>query len=158
MRINEKVKKRRFELGLTESDISNNVGLSRSEYSDIELHEDELCTVTDICRFKKICEVLGFDLLELLEQKCAFCEEGASFVEEFSLSRNELIASRRRKMGISREELGERVGFYEAEIENLEKNPEHLETWPVDFIKDLAAIIDVPVQILLNMKCKRCRK
>lgn len=158
MGIREKTKKRRIELGLTDSDISSRVGLTRSEYSDIELHEDEICTVTDLCRVKKICEVLGFDLLDLLEQKCAFCEEGMSFAEEFSLPRNELIANRRREMGISMEALGERVGFYEAEIERLEKNPDHLETWPIDFIKDLATVIDVPIQILMKVKCNDCGK
>ena len=156
MKICEKTKKRRIELGLTESDISSRVGLTRSEYSDIELHEDELYTVTDLCRVKKICEILGFDLLELLEQKCVFCEEGVSLAEVFLLPLNELIANRRREMGISMDELGERVGFYKAEIENLEKNLTHLETWPIDYIKDLATAIDVPIQILINVKCSKC--
>ncbi len=158
MKKNEIIKKRRIELGLTESDISSLVDLTRSEYSDIELHDDEICTVTDLCRLKKICVVLGFDLLDLLELKCVFCEGEAIFAEDFLLPRNELIVNRRMKMAISKEELGERVGFNEMEIENLENNSEHLETWPIDFINDLANVIDVPIQILMNVKCNRCGK
>lgn len=158
MRINEKIKMRRIELGLTESDMSSRVGLTRSEYTDIELHEDEIISTTDLGRVKKICEVLGFDIFELLEQKCTFCVEGMPFAEDYSLPRNELIANKRRGMGISMEELGERIGFYEAEIELLEKDPDHLDTWPIDYIRDLAAVIDLSVQVLMKVRCNKCGK
>lgn len=156
MTINEIIKNRRIELGLAESEITSFVGLMRSEYSDIELHEDEIFTVIKLCNVKKLCEFLGLDLFALLNLKCSFCEEGMPFAEEFSLPRNELIATRRRKMGISIDELAERIGFNEVEIENLEKNPDHLEAWPIDFIKDLASAIDVPIHILMDVKCSKC--
>ena len=153
-----KIKARRTELGLTDAEVANRVGLTISSYFAIEHQENEIILYPELQQVKKICDVLKFDLFELLELNCTFCEETEAHVEKFSLPRNELIAIKRKEMGISAAELGDRVGFYESEIESLELNPEHLETWSIDFIKDLAKVISVPIQILLDSKCKKCGK
>lgn len=156
MKPNEKIKARRKELGLTDIEVAKLVELSIYEYGDVEQHAHEIFEVVALQEAKKICIALGFVFFELFDMHCAFCVEGKPHTEDLSLLRNELIASRRKKLGLSREELGNRVGFYEVEIENLENNPEHIEAWPIDFIKDLAVIIDVPIQILMDVKCNKC--
>jgi len=154
--VTEKVKARRQDSGLKEADVAKKTGLSVYEYRDIEQHANEIFTVTELHQVKKLCEVLNFDFADLFEIRCAFCEEGQPYLQDYSLPRNELIRKRREEMGLSREEMGDRVGFYESEIENLETNPDHLETWPMDFIKDLSNEINAPLQVLLNVKCKKC--
>jgi transcriptional regulator with XRE-family HTH domain len=154
--ITNKLKTRRQELGLKEADIARLTGLSWNEYFDIELHPDEIFTVTKLYQVKKICEVLNLDFFELFEMKCIFCEDGKKYDNIYSIPVNELIKKRREEMGISREELGDRIGFYEVEIENLENNPDHLKTWTLDYIKDLSKEIDVPLQVLLKVRCSKC--
>jgi DNA-binding XRE family transcriptional regulator len=158
MDTNEKIAARRQELGLTKQELANQLGLPLKAYHDLELHSDEIYTVTELREAKGISNILKLDFFDLFKLKCAFCDEDISYAEIFSLPRNELIAIKREEMSLSTEELGDQVGFYGAEIEKLENDPAHLETWPIDFIKDLATVIDVPLQILLNIKCKKCGK
>lgn len=156
MNVNKKIKAHRQELGLTDVVVAKQVGLSIHEYGDIEQHDHEVYDVAHLRAVKKICEVLKVDFLELFDMKCAFCEEGNEYLADYTLPRNELIRKRRTEMGISQEELGDRVGFYEVEVQNLEGKPDHLETWVIENIKELSTVINVPLQVLLNVKCKKC--
>jgi transcriptional regulator with XRE-family HTH domain len=154
--VTEKIKMRRKELGLTDVEASKETGLSIYEYGDIEQHADEIFAVTSLSKVKEILRILKLDFFELFEIHCVFCGESQACVKEYALARHELIRKRREGKGLSREELGNRLGFYEAEIENLETYPDHLETWPIDLIKSLATELNVPIQILLNLKCTKC--
>lgn len=153
-KINEKIKQRRTELGLSDTEVANRLGLTVSTYFDIEHKKNEIYLYPELLHVKRLCKMLGFDLLELMGLECEFCK-GAN-PEKFSFPTSDLIARRRRERGISVEELGELVGFDESEIEELEANPERIETWPIDFIKDLADVLDLPLQTLLKAKCRKC--
>lgn len=156
MNANKKIKVRREKAGLTHAETAKQVGLSWNEYFDVELYDYEIFKVTELYQVKKICEVLKFDFFELFDMRCAFCEEGKQYLEDYSLPRNELIHKRRIKLCLSGEEFGDRIGFYEVEVQNLENKPDHLETWVIENIKVLSAVISVPFQILFNVKCKKC--
>jgi len=156
MNVNERIKARRQELGLTDVEVAKQVGLSIHEYGDVEQHAQEVFEVAELRAVKKICEVLKVDFLELFDMKCSLCVEGKRYLEDNSLPRNELIRKGRTEMGISQEELGDRVGFYEVEVQNLEGKLDHLETWVIENIKELSAVINVPLQVLLNVKCRKC--
>ncbi len=154
---NKKIKLRRIELGLTDKDVADKSGLSIHEYDDIEQHADEIYTVTELKKIKAICSALNLDFFDLCNIKCAF-EEGQSFSDEFLLPRNELIAKRIIKSGLSKEGFGDRIGFYAEEILKLEQNPDHLETWRLENIKELSKLLEIPLQILLSIRCKKCGK
>ncbi len=156
MNVNEKIKARREELGLKDSEIAKQISLSWNEYFDIELHQDEIFEVVELRRVKKLCQVLNFDFSDLFEMKCPFCEEGKQYPKDYSLPRNELIHKRRTEKGLSASELGDRIGFEETAVNDMEKDPNYLETWAIDYIKDLSRVIDVPLQILLDIKCAKC--
>jgi transcriptional regulator with XRE-family HTH domain len=154
--VTKKIVTRRKELGFTDKEVASQCGLSIHEYYDIELHSDEIFTVTSLRSVKKLCSILKFDFFELFEIPCAFCEENKAFAEEYRLPRNELIRKRRDWKGLSAEELGDRIGFHQAEIHKLETDPEHLESWPLSFILELASQLDAPIQVLLALRCKSC--
>jgi len=156
MNVNEKIKARRQELALTAATVAKQANLSIHEYGDIEQHDHEIYDVAQLRAVKKICEVLQADFLALFDMKCAFCEVGIEYLANYSLPRNELLRKRRTELGISQKELGDRVGFYEVEVQNLESKPDHLETWVIENIKELSTVSNVPLQILLNVKCKKC--
>lgn len=156
MDVNKKIKVRRKELGLSDTEVAYKVGLSIYEYGDVEQHAHEIFRVTELRRVKEICQLLNYDFFELFDMKCFFCEEGKKYLEDYSLLRNELIHKRRMETGLSAEELGDRIGFEGTAVNEMEKDSEFLEKWPIDYIKDLSDVINVPLQVLLNVKCKKC--
>lgn len=156
MEANEKIIDRRKELGLSDVEIAQKAGLSIYEYGDIEQHADEIVAVTELHEVKKLLAVLKMDFLDTLEINCAFCSNTSQYLSEYSLLRNELLRKQRESLGMSREALGESIGFFAAEIENLEKNPDHLEAWSMDYIRDLSKVLKLPLQVLLNVKCSKC--
>lgn len=156
MDVNEKIKKRRQEMGLSEIEAAKSSDMSIHEYGDIEQHKDEIFLYPDLSHVKKLCEILDLDLFELLNIQCVFCADPSSYRHYFSLSRSQLIAIQRNVIGISIKELGDQIGFHESEIEKLEIDPEHIESWPIGYIQDIAFIINVPIQVLLHVKCRKC--
>jgi len=41
--------------------------------------------------------------------------------------------------------LDDRVGFYEVDVQNLESKSDQLETWVIENIKELSAVMNVPL-------------
>ena len=156
--INERIKLRRMELGVTDVALAKEVGLSIEEYSDVERHADELFSTVELHTAKKICESLKLDFFFLLKMRCAFCEEGRPYSDEYSRRRDELIRIRRNQLGLTVEALGDCIGFETVAVNNMESDPNYLETWPVRFIDDLADALDVPLQILVSVKCESCMR
>jgi len=158
MHFAKKIKARREELGLTDVEVAKRVGVSIHDYSDIEVQAKEVFLYPEIRSVKKICEELKVDFLELFEMQCSFCEEGKKYLEDYSLPRSKLVNKRRLEMGLSTAQIGDRVGFEESAINDMENDPNYLETWPIDYIKDLSRILSVPLQVLLNVKCGKCHR
>ena len=155
-KINKKIEKRREELGLSEVYIHSKTGITDDEYWDIRGCPNEIFTVTPLYDVKALMQVLSWDFFDLFEIQCAFCKERKPFLEEYLLPRNELIEKRRTAKGMSKEELGDRVGFYKIAISNMEKDKNYLEEWCLENISNLAHELDIPLQILLGLKCSEC--
>ena len=153
--VTQKIAKRRMELNLKDTQVARQAGLSIDEYCDIEQHADEIYTVTPLGTVKNLVHVLGFDFMSLFEMPCAFCG-GEIIADEYSLPRNVLIRKRRENKNLSSDQLGDQIGFNAVAVDNMEFDPEFLETWPLDCIQILAQAIDVPLQILLAVKCGSC--
>lgn len=156
LKINEKIEKRREELGLSEVYIHSKTGITDDEYWDIRAYPNEIFTVTPLYDVKALMQVLSLDFFDLFEVQCAFCKENNPFLEEYLLPRNELIKKRRMAKGMSEEELGGRVGFSEIAIADMEKDKNYLEEWCLENITNLANALDIPLQILLGLKCNKC--
>ena len=154
--VNEKIKLRREELKLSDIDVAHIARLSISAYGDIEDDPGEVQSLVALYEVKKICEVLRLPLLDLLSIPCAFCGEGVPHHDDYWFSRSELVQKRRQALGMSVEELGDRVGFEDWEIENVEKYTAHLESWDIDHILELCAVLGIPGQVLLDVRCLRC--
>ncbi len=157
-RINKIVENRRKELGFKDTELADLIGLNIDWYCDIEWHEDELKTTVYLGIVKKLFEFLKLDFFEMVELKCAFCELDEAFERDYQLPRNELIKMRRKNLSLTREELGDKVGFYEIVVENMENEPDFLEKWVIVNILSLAQILSVPPQILFNVRCKKCHR
>ncbi|MGD0076527.1 MAG: RHS repeat-associated core domain-containing protein [Candidatus Binataceae bacterium] len=111
MELNKRIKAQREALGLSDTDVARALGLTIHTYFDIEEYPDELDMVGDLKMVKRLCSILHFNPAELLELRCAFCNMGERFQDEYALPVNELIRHQREKLGWSLDELGERVNY-----------------------------------------------
>jgi hypothetical protein len=154
--INKKIEARRLELGLSDVEVARQARLSIYEYGDIESHNYEVFLVTPLYHVKKLCSVLETDFFTLFDTSCAFCVEGMTHVDDFWLRRDSLIRKKRGALGLSAEELGDMIGFYETEIELIETYTAHLESWVIENIFKLSAQLVMPPQVLLDVQCLKC--
>jgi transcriptional regulator with XRE-family HTH domain len=154
MRANEKIKNRRLQLGISEIEAAQKSGLSIGSYWHVESRDDEVFEVPHIKNLKQLFSVLELDPFEVFELECAFCS-GAPFLQEYLLPRSEIVRRHRLAKGWSREELGDKIGFYTVAIEAIETDAEYLDSWCVNLVREFASILDVPSQILLGIKCSR---
>ncbi len=156
MRPHERIGARRRERGISETEAAQRSGISFNEYWDIEHQAEEAVEGADLWQVKRVCAALGLDLLELFDIKCAFCEEHQPFRQEYLLPRNDLVRKTREALGITASELGDRLGFFETSISEMETNPEFLESWSINLNLALASELKLPVQMLLGVRCRKC--
>lgn len=158
MDVNEKIEARRNELGLSDVEVAKQVGLEIAWYGDVEAYPNEIYTTVELRKVKQLCEILKFDFFDLFEMKCVFCQENHLYLPDYSFPRHELICKKRIEHGLSQEELGHEVGFHVDAVRNFENDPDFLETWPIEYINNLADILRIPSQVLLNVKCRKCKR
>lgn len=113
-------------------------------------------SVTKLSQVKRLCQTLGLNILKLFDIPCAYCEQDKTFEQDYLLPRNILIRKKRIELDLSEEELGDRIGFESEAIHDMEHAPDYLDEWSFDYIKELASVLGVPIQILLAVKCIRC--
>lgn len=155
MNINEKLRQRRLELGLTPEQVAKAAGITLAAYEDIEDYSNEIFELVPLAQIKRILSFLGLDLLEVFEIRCPFCVDNKKFVDEFQRPRNELLKLAREVHGLSRPDLARRTGFTQFEIET-ETDANRLEQWRLEMIEELSKTLDIPIQLLLSVKCKKC--
>ena len=156
MKVNEKIEKRRIELGLTDTEVARQADMSIYEYGDIEHHSDEIYTLVELKRTKKLCLILHMDIFDLFNMRCAFCEEGDQYLQYYSETRDIIIKKKRKELCLSEEQLGDLIGFESKAIIDMEQYKDYLETWPIGFICELSELINIPIQILIAVRCTRC--
>jgi len=146
MKINEKIAQRRKEMGISEKELAEKTGLGIYYYGDVEAYEHEVMQILELSKFKLICQILDLEPLDLLEG----LREGSDEILNYE-PRNMLINRKRIELGLSEEELGDKVGFYGRVIHEMEHDPDFLESWCLEDIIVLANILDIPKQVLLNI-------
>jgi len=156
MKLNELIRMRRKELGLREADVAAQAALGREAYRDIEWDENEAYTNVELLDLRAICKILGLDLLSMFDIECRFCSSAAPTDDVFDLPRNDLIAQRRIALGLTRDQLADRIGFETIAVEQMEQDPDFLERWSVELIERLATELRTPPQALLRVRCDKC--
>src|SRR6266545_1981642 len=109
--ISEAIRKARERLNLSEAGVAARTGLSPNEYFDLENHDDEAVDVVHLREVKKVAGVLHLDLLGLFGIRCMVCEHPEPPTPDPHVTRNELVRRTREAMGLSQDDLGDRVGF-----------------------------------------------
>jgi transcriptional regulator with XRE-family HTH domain len=139
MSIAKIIRDRRLELGLSDVEVAEKLGLTPSGLGDLELHNDELETAVSLGTVRCLCSLLGLSLWQVLEMPVG---------EVTHLSKEqwpgELVRLWREQSGYSQLDLAERVGFDEATIKWLETIPSFGNTLPIFLLKDIEAELKLP--------------
>lgn len=153
-----RIKKRREELGLSDTYVASQINRSTGTLWHLEMDKTDIFSDVPIETVKKLYNVLSTTFFDLFGLKCEFCQKGETFDQDYLLPRNELIKKKREALGLSREELGNRVDFYECAIIDMEEDPNYLEIWALEDIMNLGKELKIPIQILLGEKCDICNR
>ena len=143
-------------MGFSERQVAEAIGTNLDPYCDIEWHADELCRSVPLSQIKKLSEVLGMGLFELVAVQCPFCVDETPYMEVYRLPRNEQIKKARESMGLSQRQFAERVEFLEVGIKGMERDPDFLDESTIESVRDLAAAANIPFQVLAGRKCPKC--
>jgi hypothetical protein len=121
---------------------------------------------------KKVYDALQLNMLDVFEIECAFCrgDEGA-WTELAALPRHQMIKRRREQLGLSFWDLPTRLGYaswfktsrddhavqsYMKRMGSLEDTPDAVDDFVFMEVVDLAAVLEIPLQLLLGVKCSKC--
>ncbi len=141
MRIGEYCKKRRIEKGLTEEQVSEQMGndFQSSLLWDFEEFDDNDIDGWSIEVLKRYCEVIGIEPKEIAE---------APISKQNNLSLAKLICTRREEKGITKEELSERIGYEQSVLESLEQEKRDAVVC-VHALREIAKELDLSFNSLL---------
>src|SRR5882672_7265109 len=109
--VNERIKARREQLGLAPAEVAARLGTSDGSYADIEQHADEIFTVTPVAKVRELCKILGLHPVELFELSSANADSDKT-APVVPAQRGELVRKRREELGLTAEQLADRVGYY----------------------------------------------
>jgi len=148
MNIPDKIRARRTELGLSDLEVAQLAGISIHQYADVEQHADEFTSVLTSLEAKQLCEVLHLNLAELIGVG-PLVTDLSPHLSDQQIDRNLLISKRREELRISQHDLAESLGFEDGVIDQIERDPNYLNNWPIELIISLANELNLLPQTLL---------
>ena len=125
-------------------DLARRIGVSVSEYQDVEAYEDELTTVLPLKNARPLAAILGFELGPLLGAGSPIGGQKAS-----SKPRHVVLAEARRRHGVSTKKMADDIGFEEIFVHSIEKDSQALETYPYEVLKIVANYLRLDPRDLL---------
>lgn len=142
----EAIRHARESKGLSDVEVAARSGLTIHEYGDVESYDDEASSVLTLKQLRSLCSVLGLDLYALFS-----LEEPSSDHNRLDFrERHKVIAQRRKEIGLTQEQLGDRVGFEPYIIDRIERDPNFLEHWCLDNVLLLAKELNLPSRALIE--------
>jgi transcriptional regulator with XRE-family HTH domain len=150
MKVNERIRRRREELGFNLSEVARFARIGVDAYRDVERYENEAFAVATLGTMRAICGALTLDMLSLFNIICPPQQGDEVGQRDLELSRNVIISAQRNALGLTREELGNRIGFETIAIDQMENEPDFLEQWSIELIENLASELRLPICALVG--------
>jgi transcriptional regulator with XRE-family HTH domain len=131
-----RIREARERIGLSESLVAGKLGMTLTEYRDVEFHDDEVFLTFSIKHLRALGEVLGLPLPQMLLGRDAEPVQPPTSSEEIARRISALAASRQ----VSLEELSDSVGW---ELEPIIRDPDSLAELNLDGLHDICDAIGV---------------
>jgi transcriptional regulator with XRE-family HTH domain len=138
------IKQRREQLGINMAEIARRIGVSVSEYRDVELYHDELTMVMALNNARSLAAILGFEIGILLGAGSLAGSPSASIKR-----RHIILAEARARLGVSTNKMAQHIGFDEPFVHRIESDGRTLETYPYDVLRIVADYLRLDPRNLL---------
>jgi transcriptional regulator with XRE-family HTH domain len=139
------IKQQREQMGIGTGEIARRIGISPSEYWDVELYDDELTTVVALKHVRSLAAILGLELEPLLGVDSA---EGA--VNPGNRPRHIVLAEARAKLGVSVSKMAEDIGFEDVFVHCIETDGRAFDEYPYAVLRIVADYLKLDPLNLLN--------
>jgi transcriptional regulator with XRE-family HTH domain len=140
MRIQDILRKRRTELGISDVELSKLTNISIDTIYDLEQMDDDEIYLFNLPELKLFCSVLKINPPDIFRSV-------ASDLTDLSLA--ELIKKRRNEKNLTIEKLSDLIGYDPIVILTLEENGNYTEVC-VDALKKISFELDLPLELLLE--------
>ena len=131
-----RIREARERVGLPESVVADKLGMTPTEYQDVEFHDDEVFINFSIKHLRALAEVLGLPLHQMLLGPDAEAAAAPITTGEIARRISALAASRK----VSLEELSDSVGW---DLEPIINDPGSLAELNLDGLHEICAAIGV---------------
>ena len=131
-----RVREARQHLGLSEGDIASRLGITLSEYWDIEAHNDEAFECVSVRHLEHLATILGVSLTSLLFGSQIEASPTRISFATIAARLQELAASQGRTI----DQLGDVVGW---DLTGVIANPESLDQFNLVGLRDVCRAIDI---------------
>jgi transcriptional regulator with XRE-family HTH domain len=133
-------------------ELAARVGLTVSEYSDVEAHPDEFIEVIATAEARALCNELRLRLVDLVGVEMSDTDlfAGQQWGQVAS-SRSTLLRHRRESLGVSIAEMAFAIGFDEAAVEQIERDELYLDSLPIAVVAEVSKKLNLPLANLLEL-------
>ena len=145
--INNIVRSKRIQLGLTQEDLADACSLAKAEYRDIEDYNDELYMVVPLSTVDCICDILKVPLEELY-----------GFLPHGTLLPRGIVDKKLKEKNLSVLELSDFVGIEESYVGAIIEDIVNLGNWVMDPVVLLAEKLELNLGSVLKSYSKYCKK
>jgi transcriptional regulator with XRE-family HTH domain len=135
-KVNDIIKQKRESRGISIQEICSRTGLSANQYEDLESYPHEFFEQISLGKVKKVCHVLEIDVKSLLVES----SEQKSFPQR-SVPRNLLVTQERERLGLTREQLADQIGYETIAIEQVEAEEDYIDSMSPSAILDIARVL-----------------
>jgi transcriptional regulator with XRE-family HTH domain len=154
MTINEFIKKKREEKGISVDDMLLKIGWEKPSYNemsylDIELHEDELTTVLSLGEVKRLFQVLGItwnETLDIIFGK----RKPLNADSEVFLTASGILKSRIKKMNLSEKEIADEIFVEVSDLKKAQEMTLVFEDWDLSRIIELAEMLEIEPRFFIE--------
>src|SRR6266566_6064447 len=115
--------------GISIEEIAPRVGLTASEYFDLEAHPDEFIAVIAMIEARALCRKRGLRLVDVVASEVSDADLFAGHrTVQVTSPRSVFLRQRRESLGVSLAEMAFAIGFEDAAIEQIERDDLYLDT------------------------------
>lgn len=136
---------------MSAEEVAARIGITGSEYFDVEAHPDEFTTVLSMAEARALCRELGLQLIDVVASEGLHADLPAEQqVARAAMARSAFLRQTRESLGISIPELAFAIGFEDTAVEAIEREEQYLDTLPIAVVAEISRKLNLPLLSLIE--------